>query len=73
MRLPILRLVRDVLDHYEIAPSQLMPNAWRILLVLECLSMRHGVECNIGEVLLSYYLKEHDIDKGRYQLIMRVG
>ena len=27
MRFPIPRLMRDVCDHYEIAPSQLMPNA----------------------------------------------
>ena len=27
LRLSILKLVRDVLDHYEIAPRQLMPNA----------------------------------------------
>ena len=71
MRLPIPKLVRDVLDYYEIAPSQLMLNAWRILLALECLSIRHGIACEIGEVLHSYYLKEHDTDKGRYQLIVR--
>ena len=73
MRLQIPKLVQDVLDHYEIAPSQLMPNAWRILLALECLSMRHGVKWEIGDVLFSYYLKEHDTDKGIYQLITRVG
>lgn len=42
-------------------------------MVLESLNVRHGVECKIGEVLFSYYLKEHDTDKGRYQLIARVG
>ena len=68
----IPKLVCDVLDHYEIALSQMILNAWRILLVLECLSLRHRVECEIGEVLFTYYLKEYDIDKGRYQLITRV-
>ena len=58
MRLPILKLIRDVCDHYLITLSQLMPNAWRILMALESLSVRHGVE--------------HDTDKGRYQLITRV-
>ena len=66
MRLPIPKLVRDALDHYEISPSQLMSNAWRILLALECLSMRYEVACKISEVLHSYYLKEHDTDKGQY-------
>ena len=37
MRFPIPRLIRDVCDHYEIAPSQLMPNAWRVLMSLESL------------------------------------
>ena len=35
--------------------------------------MQHGVGCNIGEMLFSYYLKEHDTEKGRYQLITKVG
>ena len=39
MRLPILKLVWDVLDHYEITPSQLMPNSYRILMSFECFSM----------------------------------
>lgn len=73
MRLPILKLVRDVLDHYEVAPSQLIPNTWRILMALECLSLQHGFECEVGEVLYSYYLKEHNTKKGRYQLITRVS
>ena len=65
MRFPILRLIQDVCDHYEIAPSQLMPNAWRVLMSLESLGIRHGVECKIRDVLFSYYLKKHDMDKGR--------
>ena len=73
MRFPIPRLIRDVCDHYEIAPSQLMPNVWRVLMSLESLSRRHGVDCELGEVLFSYYLKEYDVDKGRYKLIVRVG
>ena len=73
MRLPIPKLVRDVCDHYEIAPSQLMSNAWRILLALECVSMWHGVKYKIGDVFFSYYLKKHDINKGRYQLITRAS
>jgi len=40
---------------------------------LESINIQHGVECEIGEVLYSYYLKEHDRDKGRYKMITRVG
>ena len=65
MRLPILKLVRDVLDHLEITPSQLMPNVWQSLMLLECLGMQY-----LGEVLYSYYLKEHDKEKGHYQFIL---
>ena len=54
--------------HYEIAPSQFMPNSWRILMSLECLSLRNGVEFILGEVVYTYFLREHDKDKGRYQL-----
>ena len=46
-----------------------MPNAWRVLMSLESLSVRHRVDCELGEVLFSYYLKEHDKDKGRFKLI----
>ena len=53
MRFPIPRLIRDVCDHYEIAPSHLMPNAWRVLMLLESLDSRHGVDCELGEVLFS--------------------
>ena len=42
-------------------------------MAVEILSVRHGVECKIGEVLYSYYLKEHDTDKGRYNLITQVS
>ena len=73
MRFPIPRLIRDVCDYYEITPSQLMSNAWRVLMSLERLSIRHGVDYELGEVLFSYYLKEHDVDKGHYKLIARAG
>ena len=73
MRFPIQRLIRGVFDHYEIAPSQLMLNVWRILMALESLNIQHGIECEIGEVIFSYYLKETDTDKGRYKLIAIVG
>ena len=67
---PMPKLVRDVSRHFEIAPSQLTPNAWRILMSLECLSMRNGMEYGLGEVLYTL-LREHDCEKGRYQLYVR--
>ena len=73
MRFPISRLIKDLCDHYKIVPSQLMPNAWRVLMSLESLSIRHEVDYELGEVLFSYYLKEHDTDKDRFKVIARVG
>ena len=69
MRFPIPWLIRDLCDNYEIAPTQLMLNVWRVLMSLESLSVRHGVECEIGDILYSYYLKKHDTDKGKFKLI----
>ena len=40
---------------------------------LESLNVRHAVDCELGEVLFSYYLKEHDKDKGKFKLITQVG
>ena len=71
MRLSIPRLVKEVLDRFKITSNQLMPNAWHLLIFIECLSMRHGVEFELGEVLFSYYLKEHDKKKGHFQLLLR--
>ena len=36
-KFPVPKLVREVVSHFKIAPSQLMPNAWRILMTLESL------------------------------------
>ena len=52
MRFPVPKLLRDVCDHYEIAPSQLMPNAWKVLMSLESLSIRHGVDCELGDLVV---------------------
>ena len=38
---------------------------------LECLSMRYGVEVGLSKVLYFYNLKEHEKEKGRYQLTLR--
>lgn len=70
-RFPVPKLVRDCLSHFGVAPSQLMPNAWRILMSLECISMRTGIEYGLSELLYTYFLREHDREKGRYNLYVR--
>ena len=41
-----------------------MPNSWRVVMTLECISMRHGIEFGLGEMLYTYFLREHDREKG---------
>ena len=38
---------------------------------LESLGVRHRVDCELGEVFFSYYLKEHDKENGKFKLIVR--
>ena len=63
--------MREVLDHFEVALSQLMSNGWRLMMYLECLSMRYNVKCGLEEVLYSDYLKEYNKEKGQFQFILR--
>lgn len=48
-----------------------MPNTWRILLSLECMAFKMGVDYGVEDLLHSYYLKEHAVDKGRYLFYVR--
>ena len=70
-RFPIPQLVRRMLLYYDLAPGQLMPNTWRILLGLGILCERNGVQFGLGCLLHNYYLKEHLTDTGRYSLVPR--
>ena len=70
-RFPIPRLIRHVLKYFDLAPGQLMPNSWRILLSLTVLSEQYGFDFGIGPLLRNYYMKEHVHDQGRYMLIPR--
>ena len=70
-RFPVPRLAWEVLDHFGISPSQLMPNAWRVLMAVECMAHRLDMNFSVGDLMYSYYLKEHLTEKGRYLLISR--
>ena len=71
LRFPIPKLVCEMLNHFEVAPNQLMLNIWRLLMSLECLGLKYDVEVGLGEVMFVYYQKEHDNEKGRYHLTLR--
>ncbi|KAL5839683.1 hypothetical protein ACOSQ4_012291 [Xanthoceras sorbifolium] len=70
-RLPVVGLLRKVLDHFELAPGQLMPNSWRILLGLELLCTREGIVFELPDLFYTYSVWEHDTEKGRYNLNLR--
>ncbi|KAK0580408.1 hypothetical protein LWI29_001580 [Acer saccharum] len=70
-RFMVPSLVRRLLKYFDIAPGQLMPNSWRILLSLTVLCERYRIDLELGCVLHNYYLKEHVGDSGRYILIPR--
>ena len=70
-RFPIPQLVRRTLLYYDLAPGQLMPNTWRILLSLGVLSERHNIPFGMASLLHNYYLKENIHDRGRYMLVPR--
>ena len=65
-RFPIPQLVRRMLVYYDLAPGQLMPNTWRILLGLGILCERNNIQFGLGCLLHNDYLKEHLTDVGRY-------
>ena len=69
IRLPLRPLVTGVLSWYEIAPDQLMPNSWRILLSLEALATRLGFDYSIVDLFCTNYLRRHDTKTGKFQLV----
>ncbi|KAK3230317.1 hypothetical protein Dsin_002198 [Dipteronia sinensis] len=66
LRFPIPSMSRQLLNFFESAPGQLMPNGWRILLSLEVLIRREKLDFSFENFMYSYHLKEHDTDCGRY-------
>ncbi|KAK3218046.1 hypothetical protein Dsin_012016 [Dipteronia sinensis] len=60
-----------LLEYYDIAPGQLMPNSWRILISLSVLSEKYNLPFGIGSLLHNHYLKKQVHEKGRYSLILR--
>ena len=59
-----------LLDHFGIAPGQLMPNSWRI--VISCigiwLAVPDGGMLKVDELIYLYFLKESK-EHGYYELV----
>ncbi|KAK3197867.1 hypothetical protein Dsin_021282 [Dipteronia sinensis] len=71
LRFSFPSLARRLLVYYDIAPDQLMPNSWRILISLTVLREKYSLQFGLGLLLYNYYLKEHVHEKCRFSLILR--
>lgn len=71
LRLPIPRLGWEVLNHFMIAPTQIMPKGWRLLMASEVRYVQNQVMFRLHELLCSYFLKESDKDKGKYAITLK--
>ena len=58
LRFPVHLFMMELLDHFGIAPGQLMPNSWRI--VVNCMEIwlaANGDMIKVGELVYLYHLK----------------
>lgn len=61
VRFPLKGIAKIVLDHYRIAPSQLCPGGWKILLCLDMLGLLQGLQpLTVEDFLQSYFFRDHD-------------
>ena len=69
LRLPVHPFIMELLGHFGIAPRQLMPNSWRI--VVNCMEIwlaANGDMIKVGELVYLYRLKESK-EYGYYELV----
>ena len=69
LRLPVHPLVMELLGHFGIAPGQLMPNSWRI--VINCMEIWLAANedmIKVSELVHLYHLKESK-EYGYYELV----
>ena len=65
--------LREFFAYFGISPSQVLSNIWMTLLALLILVKSSDMEFELANLLFSYFLKEHDSDKGQYTLYRRKG
>ena len=70
LRFPVHFFIMELLNHFNIAPRQLIPNSWRI--VVSCmeiwLATTKGDMIRVDEFTYLYYLKESK-EYGYYELV----
>ena len=73
LRLPVHPFIIELLGHFGIAPEQLMPNSWRI--VVNCMEIwlaTNGDMIKVGELVHLYHLKGSK-EYGYYELVPWAG
>ena len=69
LRLPVHPFIMELLDHFSIAPRQLMPNSWKIVInYMEIWLAANGDMIKVGELVYLYRLKESK-EYGYYELV----
>ena len=70
VEIPVHLFIMELLNHFNIAPRQLIPNSWRI--VVSCmeiwLATTEGDMIRVDEFTYLYYLKESK-EYGYYKLV----
>ncbi|KAF3457313.1 hypothetical protein FNV43_RR01970 [Rhamnella rubrinervis] len=66
LRLPFHNIINMVLNFYNVALGQLMPNSWRYLLGLIVLSESRGLQIDMAMFMYFFYMKPNE--EGRYTL-----
>ena len=70
LRFPVHPFIVELLDHFGIAPRQLMPNSWRIVVnYMEIWLAAFGDMIKVGELVHMYRLKESK-EYGYYELVL---
>ena len=69
--LPFGPLTRSFLETFKLAPSQVMPSAWRILLCCETASAKHGIPLTLADLMFTYEI--HQPGNTRFSLKAKPG
>ena len=70
-KLPFGPLTSSFLKTFNLAPSQVMPSAWRILLCCETASAKHGIPFTLAELMFAYLI--HQPGNTRFSLKAKPG
>lgn len=70
-RFPIMKFVKEIFVYYDLAPAQLMPDAWRILLKMEVLTEKFRIKFLVTKFINYYSLVENSDNLGRYFFRLR--